>query len=75
VFLSIKERRNAGKSSIKNQQLEQYKDLDNEDDDEDELDKSDENITNIREKRFRSFASIEFNDEIYMVVLFYLTDF
>ena len=48
----------------------------NEDDDDEETekedpDKADENVSNIRERRFREFASIEYNGEIYMVILFY----
>ncbi len=47
-------------------------DDDDDDDDENESDRADESVTNIRERRFREFGSIEYNDEIYMVVEFYL---
>ncbi len=81
TFLSIKERRNAGKASLKNRQLGRRKDIDEDDDDdddnddddndEDNLDKTNENVKNLREKRFRDYASLEYNGEIYMVIDFY----
>jgi hypothetical protein len=67
-FLSVKERRNA---SSRNRSFKQRRDdIDEDDDDKNEFDKIDESVTNIRERRFRQFASIEYNDEIFMVVYY-----
>ncbi|CAF5203140.1 unnamed protein product, partial [Rotaria magnacalcarata] len=69
------ERRNAGKTLSKTWQLELRKNIDddNEDDDEDkdenekdDLSRTEEKIKNIREKRFYDFASIEYDEEIFM---------
>jgi hypothetical protein len=74
-----KERRNAGRASFQNRSIERKKkDIDEDDDDDDddnkdeekekdEVDPTEENVSNIRERRFRDFASIEYNEEIYMV--------
>ncbi len=75
-FVFSKERRNAARASFQNRSIERKKDIDDEDDDDDdkdeekekdEVDQTDENVSNIRERRFRDFASIEYNEEIYMV--------
>jgi hypothetical protein len=74
--LFIKERRNAGKAFSKNRSIEASKNIDDDDDDDDneeekdkeEMDITDESISSVRERRFRSFASIEYNGEIYMVI-------
>jgi len=78
LFLSIKQRRNTGKASLKNRQIDQRKHIDDDDDDDDddenekdELDTTDDSTTSLRERRFRDFASVEYNEEIYMVIYFY----
>ncbi len=75
--MSIKERRNTGKASLKNRQIEGRKHIDDDDDDDDdenekdELDTTDDSTISLRERRFRDFASVEYNEEIYMVIYFY----
>jgi hypothetical protein len=74
--LSIKERRNTRNASLKNRQIERRKHIDDDDDDDDEnekdeLDTTDDSTTSLRERRFRDFASVEYNEEIYMVIYFY----
>ncbi|CAF4019075.1 unnamed protein product, partial [Adineta steineri] len=75
------ERRNVGLSSSQSRFMERNKDnIDDDDDDDDddndenkdESDKTKENVSNMREKRFREFASVEYNDEIYMTPLDFL---
>ncbi|CAF3704603.1 unnamed protein product [Adineta steineri] len=76
------ERRNVGLSSSQSRFMERNKDnIDDDDDDDDdddndenkdESDKMKENVSNMREKRFREFASVEYNDEIYMTPLDFL---
>ncbi|CAF1578013.1 unnamed protein product [Rotaria magnacalcarata] len=75
------ERRNAGKTLSKTWQLERRKNIDddNEDDDEDkdenekdDLSRTEEKIKNIREKRFYDFASIEYDEEIFMTPVDFL---
>ncbi len=73
----VKERRNAGKAFSKHRSIEASKIIDEDEDDDDddkkdkeEMDRTDESITSIRERRFRSFASLEYNGEIYMVIDF-----
>jgi hypothetical protein len=52
-----------------------HEDDDDDDDDEkkkdetDDSDKMNENVSNMRERRFREFASVVYNEEIYMVSL------
>jgi len=75
--LFFKERKNAKMASFRNRFIEQKKDEFDEDDDEEEnekdvSDKIEENVTNVREKRFREFASVEYNDEIYMTPVDFL---
>ena len=68
----FQERRNAKTASARNRLIDRKKeDFDEDDDDKendkDNLEKSDAEVTNMRERRFREFASVEYNDEIYMV--------
>ncbi|CAF2997501.1 unnamed protein product [Rotaria sp. Silwood2] len=73
-------RRNARKALSKNWQIERRKDIDDDDDDDvddeendkDDLNIADKTISNIRERRFRDFASIEYNEEIYMTPIDFL---
>ncbi|UJR13935.1 hypothetical protein I4U23_000940 [Adineta vaga] len=75
------ERRNAGTAFSRNQKKDiRVVDDDDDDDDDgdgkgkenDELDKSNEHVSNARERRFREFASVEYNDEIYMTPVDFL---
>jgi hypothetical protein len=68
----FQERRNAKSASARNRLIDRKKEDFDEDDDEkenekDNFEKPDENVMNMRERRFREFASVEYNDEIYMV--------
>ncbi|CAF1221406.1 unnamed protein product [Adineta ricciae] len=71
------ERRNAGFARSRKREI-QFDDDDDDDDDEakakdsDDADKFNEHGSNPRERRFREFASVEYNDEIYMTPVDFL---
>ncbi len=78
----FQERRNVGTASSRNRFIKrktEHTEEDDEDDDDeknekDDTDKIEENVSNIRERRFREFASVEYDDEIYMVNEFCIYD-
>ncbi len=60
-------------ASYRNRLKDEFdEDDDDEENEKDVSDKIEENVTNARERRFREFASVEYNDEIYMTPVDFL---